>query len=70
MNEKEMCIEIAFRDFKLKNKSIINAFKRIQFPDSGIRFLFTEGYKAKEKEIENRKTIEKQISELLKKQFI
>ncbi|MFN7323009.1 MAG: hypothetical protein ACK5SP_01925 [bacterium] len=69
MNEKEMCIEIAFRDFKLKNKSIINAFKRIQFPDSGIRFLFTEGYNAKEEEIENRKTIEKQISELLKKQF-
>lgn len=64
-----MCIEIAFRDFMLKNKSVINAFKRIQFPDSGIRFLFTEGYKAKEEEIENRKTIEKQISELLKKQF-
>jgi hypothetical protein len=69
MTEKEMSIEIAFRNFKLKNKSVINAFKRVDFPESGIKFIFSEGYKYKEEEIENSKSIHQQITELLKKQF-
>ena len=69
MTEQEMSIEIAYRDFVLQNKSVINAFKRVQFPESAIKFIFSEGYKAKEEENENRKSIEQQITELLKKQF-
>ena len=66
MTEQEMCIEIAYRDFVIQNKSVINAFKRIQFPESGIRFIFSEGYKSKEDDIQRQKGIEKQILELIK----
>jgi len=69
MNEKDMNIEMAYRNFRFKHADILSTLDRLEFPDNAIKFIFKCGYEAKHNEAQMNQEIEQQILQALKKQF-
>jgi hypothetical protein len=69
MTEQEMSIEIAYRHFNVQNDNVLKNLKKLQFPESAIKFIFSRGYEARNQEIQYQESLEKQILDTLKKQF-